>query len=56
MDKSKPKQKATTARKIYRITIVFTLIYCSVGIALYHLQKEIFVSSGNIAQRFQIQI
>ncbi len=40
MDKPTSKPKTTTARKIYRLTIVFTLIYCSVGIALYHLQEK----------------
>ena len=32
--------KVSTARKIYRITIVATLVYCSIGIALYHLQEK----------------
>ena len=39
--KSTPKHKVSTGRKIYRFTIVFTLIYCSVGIALYHLQEKL---------------
>lgn len=40
MNTSERKPKTSVARKIYRITIVFTLIYCSVGIALYHLQEK----------------
>jgi pimeloyl-ACP methyl ester carboxylesterase len=32
--------RISNRRKIYRAAIVLTLFYCSVGIALYHLQKK----------------
>ena len=35
-----PKNKVSIKRKIFRVIIVFTLIYCSIGIALYHLQEK----------------
>lgn len=34
------KPKISTKTKIYRVIIVITLIYCSIGIALYHLQEK----------------
>ena len=39
MEEPQRKYKTSTRRKIYRIAIVTTFIYCSVGIALYHLQE-----------------
>lgn len=41
MKQKEKRPKVSTKRKIYRIAIVATLIYSSVGIALYHLQKKI---------------
>ncbi|MGN6531163.1 MAG: alpha/beta hydrolase [Ginsengibacter sp.] len=38
--KEKTPIKVSAKRKIYRVIIVITLIYCSVGIALYHLQEK----------------
>ncbi|HEY5371429.1 MAG TPA: alpha/beta fold hydrolase [Hanamia sp.] len=32
--------KISLRRKLYRISIIVTLVYCSVGIALYHLQEK----------------
>lgn len=32
--------KVSVKRKIYRVIIILILIYCSVGIALYHLQEK----------------
>lgn len=39
MEQPGKKYKVSTGRKLYRIAIVTTLIYCSIGIALYHLQE-----------------
>lgn len=55
MDTSKRKPKATVARKIYRITIVFTLIYCSVGIALYHLQEKFLFHPDALPKDFKFK-
>lgn len=55
MDKSKPKPKVSTRRKIYRFTIVFTLIYCSVGIALYHLQDKFLFHPDALPKDFQFK-
>jgi alpha-beta hydrolase superfamily lysophospholipase len=55
MDQSKPKRKATVGRKIYRITIVFTLIYCSVGIALYHLQEKFLFHPEALPKNFKFK-
>lgn len=33
--------KVSLRRKLYRISIIVTLVYCSVGIALYHLQEKL---------------
>jgi len=41
MKQTEKRPKVSTKRKIYRITIIATLIYSSVGIALYQLQKKI---------------
>ena len=34
------KYKVSRGRKVFRWATVFTLVYCSVGIALYHLQEK----------------
>ena len=34
------RSKISLRRKLYRISIIVTLVYCSVGIALYHLQEK----------------
>ncbi len=53
MDRSKP--KVSTRRKVYRFTIVFTLIYCSVGIALYHLQEKFLFHPQALPKDFQFK-
>ncbi len=49
------KPKVSTRRKIYRFTIIFTLIYCSVGIALYHLQEKLLFHPKALPQDFQFR-
>ena len=49
------KPKVSTRRKIYRITIVFTLVYCSVGIALYHLQEKLLFHPKALPKDFQFK-
>ena len=41
MEQLDKKYKVSTKRKIYRIAIVATLLYSSIGIALYHLQEKL---------------
>ncbi|MEO9020940.1 MAG: alpha/beta fold hydrolase [Ginsengibacter sp.] len=41
MEQKEERPKVSTKRKIYRIAIITTLIYCSIGIALYHLQEKL---------------
>ncbi len=41
MSQKENRQKVSAKRKVSRISIVVTFIYCSVGIALYHLQKKL---------------
>ncbi len=53
--KSTPRPKVSTGRKIYRFTIVFTLIYCSVGIALYHLQEKLLFHPKALPKDFQFK-
>ena len=55
MDSTSQKPKVSTGRKIYRIAIVFTLIYCSVGIALYHLQEKLLFHPKPLPQDFQFR-
>lgn len=55
MENLKPKHKTTVARKIYRITIVFTLIYCAVGIALYHLQERFLFHPESLPKDFKFK-
>lgn len=40
MDSKKQRYKVSTKRKIFRLIIVFTLVYCSIGIALFYLQEN----------------
>jgi len=47
------KRRVSTKRKIYRVIIVITLIYCSVGIALYHLQEKLLFHPVTLPQNFQ---
>jgi alpha-beta hydrolase superfamily lysophospholipase len=55
MKNTGPKQKASTARKIYRVGIIFTLIYCSVGIALYHLQEKFLFHPESLPKDFEFK-
>ncbi len=55
MKRTTEKTKVSTRRKIYRITIVFTLIYCSVGIALYHLQEKLLFHPKALPKDFQFR-
>jgi uncharacterized protein len=50
-----PGNKISTARKIYRITIVGTLIYCGIGIALYHLQEKFLFHTAPLPPDFQFK-
>ncbi|HSN10056.1 MAG TPA: alpha/beta fold hydrolase, partial [Hanamia sp.] len=52
---STSKPKVSTGRKIYRFAIVFTLIYCSVGIVLYHLQENLLFHPKALAKDFQFK-
>jgi hypothetical protein len=47
--------KVSTARKIYRITIVATLIYCGIGIALYHLQEKLLFHKAPLPRDFKFR-
>lgn len=47
------KHKVSTGRKIYRVTIVAILIYCSVGIALYHLQEKLMFHPETLPRDFK---
>jgi hypothetical protein len=49
------KRQVSTKRKIYRVIIVITLIYCSVGIALYHLQEKLLFHPVTLPQNFQFK-
>ena len=53
MEGSKP--KVSTRRKIYRFAIIFTLIYSSVGIALYHLQEKFLFHPQPLPKDFQFK-
>ena len=55
MKNTLPKHKASTARKIYRVGIIFTLIYCSVGIALYHLQEKFLFHPESLSRDFEFK-
>lgn len=49
------KRQVSTKRKIYRVIIVITLIYCSIGIALYHLQENFLFHPVTLPQNFQFK-
>jgi hypothetical protein len=49
------KPQVSTKRKIYRVIIVITLIYCSIGIALYHLQEKFLFHPVTLSQNFQFK-
>jgi uncharacterized protein len=49
------KRPVSTKRKIYRVIIVITLIYCSIGIALYHLQEKFLFHPVTLPQNFQFK-
>jgi len=51
----KEKAKVSTKRKIYRVIIVITLIYCSIGIALYHLQEKFLFHPVGLTHDFQFK-
>ena len=47
--------KVSTRRKIYRFSIVLTLVYCSIGIALYHLQEKLLFHPESLPKDFQFK-
>ena len=49
------KRKVSAKRKIYRVIIIITLIYCSIGIALYHLQEKFLFHPVPLPQNFQFK-
>ena len=49
------KPKVSRGRKIYRVAIVVTLIYCSIGIALYHLQEKLLFHPESLPKNFQFK-
>jgi uncharacterized protein len=49
------KPKISTKRKIYRVIIVIILIYCSIGIALYHLQEKFLFHPVALPPDFQFK-
>jgi len=49
------KRQVSAKRKIYRVSIIITLIYCSVGIALYHLQEKLLFHPVTLPQNFQFK-
>lgn len=51
----KEKPKVSTRRKIYRVAIVVTLLYCSIGIALYHLQEKLLFHPELLPKDFQFK-
>lgn len=55
MKRSTEKSKVSTRKKIYRGSIIFTLIYCSVGIALYHLQEKLLFHPKPLPHDFQFK-
>jgi alpha-beta hydrolase superfamily lysophospholipase len=52
---NKEEAKVSIKRKIYRITIVATLIYCSIGIALYHLQEKLLFHPVSLPRNFKFK-
>lgn len=55
MDSKRAPYKVSTRRKVYRIAIVVTLIYCSVGITLYHLQEKLLFHPVPLAKDFKFK-
>lgn len=55
MTEPQMKNKVSARRKIYRIAIVTTFIYCSVGIALYHLQEWFLFDPIRLPKDFKFQ-
>jgi alpha-beta hydrolase superfamily lysophospholipase len=55
MEEPQKKYKVSTRRKIYRIAIVTTLIYCSIGIALYHLQEKLLFDPARLPKDFKFK-
>jgi uncharacterized protein len=53
--KEKTHVRVSTKRKIYRVIIVITLIYCSIGIALYHLQEKFLFHPVALPAEFQFK-
>jgi alpha-beta hydrolase superfamily lysophospholipase len=53
--KEKTRPKVSAKRKIFRVIIVITLIYCSVGIALYHLQEKLLFHPVALPHDFQFR-
>ena len=51
----KEKPKASTRRKIYRVASIVILIYCSIGIALYHLQEKLLFHPELLPKDFQFK-
>jgi len=49
------KRTVSTKRKIYRVIIVITLIYCSIGIALYHLQEKFLFHPVTLPDNYQFK-
>ena len=47
--------KVSTRRKIYRFSIIITLVYCSIGIALYHLQEKLLFHPESLPKDFQFK-
>jgi len=55
MGNKEEEAKVSIKRKIYRITIVATLIYCSIGIALCHLQEKLLFHPVSLPRSFQFK-
>lgn len=55
MNQKEKRPKVSIKRKIYRITIVTTLIYCSIGIALYHLQEKLLLHPKVLPMDYQFK-
>ncbi len=54
-ENEKDQLKVSTKRKIYRVIIVITLIYCSIGIALYHLQEKFLFHPVSLPHNFEFK-
>ncbi len=47
--------KVSLKRKLFRISIIVTLVYCSVGIALYHLQEKLMFHPVPLDRNFKFK-